>query len=284
MADPEPLEAFAEETKQVARSIAQRIVDSGREWLTGQLVALLIGAVGSSALAIAVLPIFAGVACALVTLAAVIYAIYARRLLATERRNRRWAHIQGKRVQQQQLRAQASVDNAVLLIGGDRQASVGTLRNRDLAQAVRHLLARLHQSALASRPHPQAAAQHQPAMPPAPDLTAVRRRLEQRQAEIKALEAEIQALSVPGDQALEAVARENRQAERDLSTAAREADRLARDRQRRGLTPTMPAGRELGLQLQIGPEGVRDVQRQPPTPTPEQIAAKALEQEPPRGR
>lgn len=152
MADPEPLEAFADEAKRAARSIRRRIVDRGREWLTGQLVALLVGAVGSGALAIVVLPIFAGVACALVTIAAVIYAIYARRLMDTERRNRRWAYIQGKRIQQKELRAQASVDSAVLVIAGERQPGPGTLRNPDLTQALRHLQARIHQTALTSRP------------------------------------------------------------------------------------------------------------------------------------
>jgi len=281
MADPAPLEAFADEAKRAARSIGRRIVDRGREWLTGQLVVLLLGAVGSGALAIVVLPIFAGVACALVTIAAVIYAIYARRLMDTERRNRRWAYIQGKRIQQKELRAQASVDSAVLVIGGERQAGLGTLRNPDLAQAVRHLqAARVHQTALASRPQPASAVQHQPAVPPAPDLTAVRRRLEQYQAEIKALEDEIQALALPGDQELQAAADASRQAQRELSTATREAERLARERRHQGKAPTAPAGTELGLQLNIGPAGVRAVQPTPLARTPEQIAARALAQDP----
>ncbi len=255
------------------------------EWLTlnltGQLVVLLLGAVGSGALAIVVLPIFAGVACALVTIAAVIYAIYARRLMDTERRNRRWAYIQGKRIQQKELRAQVSVDSAVLVIAGERQAGRGTLRNPDLAQAVRHLqAARVHQTALASRPQPASAVQHQPAVPPAPDLTAVRRRLERRQAEIKALEDEIQALALSGDQELQATAEHSRQAQRELSTATREAERLARERRHQGKAPTIPAGSELGLQLNIGPEGVRAVQPTPSARTPEQIAARALAQEP----
>jgi len=75
------LKLFAAAAKRAARSIGRRIVDRGREWLTGQLIALLLGAVGSGALAIAGLPIFVGVACALVTIAAVISAIYARRLM-----------------------------------------------------------------------------------------------------------------------------------------------------------------------------------------------------------
>jgi len=279
MADPEPLEAFTDEAKRAARSIGRRIVDRGREWLTGQLIALLLGAVGSGALAIVVLPIFAGVACALVTIAAVIYAIYARRLMDTERRNRRWAHIQGKRIQQKELRAQASVDSAVLMIAGE--AGLGTLRNPDLAQAVRHRqAARVHQTALASRPQPRSAIQHQPAVSPAPDLTAVRRRLERRQAEIKALEDEIQALALPGDQELQAAADASRQAQRELSTATREAERLARERRHQEKAPTAPAGTELGLQLNIGPAGVRAVQPTPSARTPEQIAARALAQDP----
>lgn len=281
MADPEPLEAFAEEAKQVARSIGRRIFDRGREWLTRQLVALLVGAGGSGALAIVVLPIFAGVACALVTTAAVIYAIYARRLMDTERRNRRWAWIQGKRVQQKELRAQASVDSAVLVICGDRQAGLGTtMRNPALAQAVRHLQAQSHQSSLASRPQPKSVAQHQPTIPAVSDLTAVRRRLEQSKAEVKALEDEIQALALADDQKLQVAADASRQAERELSAATREAERLARERKRQGKPPTAPAGSDLGLQLSIGPTGVRDVRPAAPRPTPEQIAAKALEQEP----
>ncbi len=280
MADPEPFDAFADEAKRAARSIGRRIVDRGREWLTGQLVALLVGAVGSGALAIVVLPIFAGVACALVTIAAVIYAIYARRLMDTERRNRRWAHIQGKRIQQKELRAHASVDSAVLVIAGERQPGPGTLRNPDLTQALRHLQARVHQTALTSRPQPASAVQHQPAVPPAPDLTAVRRRLERRQAEIKALEDEIQALALPGDQELQAAADASRQAQREQSSATREAERLARERRHQGEAPTAPAGTELGLQLNIGPEGVRDVQPTPSARTPEQIAARALAQDP----
>jgi len=281
MADPEPLEAFADEAKRAARSIGRRIVDRGRERLTSQLIALLLGAVGSGALAIVVLPIFAGVACALVTIAAVIYAIYARRLMDTERRNRRWTHIQGKRIQQKELRAQASVDSAVLAICGERQGGLGALRNPDLAQALRHLqAARAHKTALARRPQPASAVQHQPAVSPAPDLTAVRRRLERGQAEIKALEDEIQALVLPGDQELQAGAADSRQAERELSSATREAERLARERRHQGKAPTAPSGTEIGLQLNIGPEGVRDVQPTPPPRTPEQIAARALTQKP----
>lgn len=281
MLDQEPHEAFAADVQAAARSTWQKLIDRGSEWLTRTLLALLAAAIGSSALAIVVLPVFVGVACALITLAAVIYAIYARRLMDNERRMRRWAHIQGKRVQQAQLKANANVDNAVLVISGDRQAGFDSLGNRELAQAVRHLQARSQQAARAERPQPTGASVRQPAIPAAPDLAPVRRRIAQRKAEIKALEGEIQALAVPHDQELKAAAHDSRRAERELSSAARQADRQAQDRRRRGLTPTVTPGRELGLQLTMGPEGVRHVSRQPDAPTPEEITDQALKQEPP---
>ncbi|MGO9899666.1 MAG: hypothetical protein ACLP0J_08220 [Solirubrobacteraceae bacterium] len=213
----------------------------------------------SGALAIVVLPVFAGVACGLIALAAVAYGIWARRLMESERRNRRWAYIQGKRIQQRELRSLAAVDVAILAICGDRQVRFSGRQNPELTQALAHLEGRVRQTALAALPQDAGAAQRQPAVPAPPDLAAVRRRLQKRQSEIEALEAEIQALAVPGDAELEQDASERRQAELDLTEATWRAERAARERRRLGQKPTRAAGEEIGLQLQVGPEGVRQI-------------------------
>jgi hypothetical protein len=282
MTDQEPFDALADDAKQLALSVSRRIFERGREWLTHQLTVLMVGALASGALAIVVLPIFAGIACGLIALAAVVYAIWARRLMENERRNRRWVYIQGKRIQQRELRALAAVDVATLAMCGDRQARFSGRRSPELTQALAHLQGQVRRTALAAQPQPAVAAQRQPAVPAPPDLAAVRRRLQQRQAEAQALEAEIQALAAPGDSKLEQDAGERRQAERDLTEATRQAERAARERRRRGQKPTRPAGEEIGLQLQVGPEGVRQVRNMDPSTTPEELAPDALEHEPPR--
>lgn len=280
MTDPEPFDALTDDAKRLALSVSRRIFDRGREWLTHHLIVLVVGVLASGALAIAVLPIFAGIACGLIALAAVVYAIWARRLMENERRNRRWAYIQGKRIQQRELRALAAVDVATLAICGDRHARFSGRRNPELTQALAHVQGDVRRTALAAQP--AGAAQRQPAVPAPPDLAAVRRRLQKRQAELDALEAEIQALAAPGDRKLEHDAADRRQAERDLTEATRQADRAARERRRRGQKPTQPAGEGIGLQLQVGPDGVRQVRNMDPPKTPEELAADALEQQPPR--
>ena len=107
-------------------------------------------------------------------------------------------------------------------------------------------------------------------------MELIRRRLRRRQAEIEALEAEIQSLAVPDDSQLEEDAASLRQAEADLTAATAAADRAARDRRRRGQVPTAPAGDEVGLQLQVGPTGVRGVQHHPAPATPEEIVQDAV--------
>ena len=252
------------------------LVERGQVWLTGHLLVL---AIGGGAAAVVLLPILAGVVCAVVAITSVIFAIYSRRLMADERSKRRWAYVQGKRVQQRQLRAQAAIDNAILAICGDRQAQVSQQRNAELVQALRHLRGQLAQSA--ERPRPAGDAQPPPAVPAAPDLASVRQRLKQRMAHIEALEAEIQSLAVPVDDALREDAKELRKAEKELTAATREADRAARDRLRRGQTPTTPGGNQINFQLQVGPEGLRDIRQTELAPTPEEIAAHALTQRPP---
>lgn len=281
MADPEPFDSFADDAKQLARSLSRRIFERGREWLTRQLVTLMVGAVASGALAIVVLPIFAGLACGLVALAAVVYAVWARRLMESERRNRRWAYVQGKRIQQRELRALAAVDAATLAICGDRQARFSGRSNPELTQALAHLQAQVRRSAAAAQPQPAGAGQRQPALPASPDLAAVRQSLQRRQTEIEALEAEIQALAVPGDDKLAQDAAERRQAEQELTDATRRAERAARERRLRGQQPSRPPGEEIGLQVEVGPEGVRQVRQAESSATPEQIAAAALRREPP---
>lgn len=139
MTDLEPFDSFKQDAGKVVRSFKQRMFDRLRDWLTTHLVALVISAIAAGTVASVVLPVIAAVACGVVVIAAVIFAIWANRLMQNERRNRRWAYVQGKRMQQRELRALAAVDAATLAISGDRQVRVAAHRNPELVQAIAYL-------------------------------------------------------------------------------------------------------------------------------------------------
>jgi hypothetical protein len=112
---------------------------------------------------------------------------------------------------------------------------------------------------------------HVPVAPVAPDVTGVRWRRDLRMSELAKLEAEIQALWAPDVLELTVAAADAGRSYKNRRAAAHLADRVARDRQRRGRKPT-ERGSELGLQVSFHPNGSRVVRRVAPDATPEQIA------------
>jgi len=278
MQDLEPQDALREDVVRTVRSWRQRVADRARGWVTRWLVGVALTSVAGVVLAVLSLPLIAAVVCAVATTASLCTAVWARRLLYRERAARRWSWIAGKRAQQDLLTREQLVDTAVLVIAGepeDRALTIGA-RPAELRQATSYVRGRLAEAHASLRPQPTAAKHRRPAAPKKPDLAAVRRRRERRAAEIKALEAEIQQLANPDDAAAAMVAEEARMHARSVRQSAMDADQAARERTRRGRTPT---ARTEGTPIEVAfkPDGGRDVRRGSRRASPEQIASGATQ-------
>lgn len=273
MPPQEPLTQAAVEV----RGVGRRALVRGRDYLAthfgGQLLALLGGAASiGGALWFAFPWLVAAAGC--VTLGATaVYAVYCRRQLNDERMLRRRAYIEGKRVQQQALRAELALrDVAIGLVApGERRRlfDARTPGAREVRQAADYLAA-VARARLAEESAATGAGGRRRGVPPtpaAPKTATWKTRAVQLAAEIASLEAEIQALSVPGSGELQAGLDEARTRLR----SAREADRVARERHRAGRTPS-PSRADENFSLALRPDGSRNVQRHGGTSTPEQIA------------
>lgn len=202
------------------------------------------------------------------------YAIYARRMLVRARAPQRWSAIRSLRDRERAPKAERALDIAALALVGDRSArqSLQRLGQPKLSQAVRYVESRIAEAS-ATRPEPTRArkrAGNVRRLEP-PDQTVLRRRLLARETELRAVQAEIQALADPDHAPARLRARETRRVAKEAERAALEAGREARERRRRGLRATT-ATPELGLELAVGPEGIRSVRHKRPRPTPEDIA------------
>lgn len=272
----QPDEAALEAATRLGRRAWLRAIDALRVIFTVKSALIAVGGVGASVLAVLSLGALAGIACAAVTVGASVWAVFAGRLLIRERASARWAAIGVLRHEQRAVRAEAALDVVTLALAGDRTA-MGRLHRIGRPDLVRALRARDHalrQAAAGSTSaRPSRADARAAAPPPAPDTKKVRRHLSEREAELKAIEARIQAYADPTDDAAIRRAEAFRAQAKAAHDAALKADREARDRRRRGLPATVPPGREVGLELEITPAGVRSVRRSAARPTPEQLAA-----------
>lgn len=103
LSPPEPLDALRADVEGAVRRRWRDVRWWLRKFVGAQLVKLLLGGAASIALLLAALPFFAAATAAVVVGAAVGYAVYARKQLVDERTMRRWAFVQGKRMQQDVL-------------------------------------------------------------------------------------------------------------------------------------------------------------------------------------
>jgi len=231
--DPEPLAAARRSGEQLARRQARILYERMRTWVSRELLYLLGAAVATSATAVFVLPALAAVACGLVSLAALVVAVFARRLMHGERARRRWAEVATLRERERAMRAEDALDVVALGLAGDPDSRAALLRDRELWQAVRALEDRLAQAFEARRPL-QLTAEPKPGAPLSPpDIGGLRRRRAERHAGLSALRLEIRALEDPTDAKAAAAAESTRREERAARQAALAADRRAREEHRR---------------------------------------------------
>jgi hypothetical protein len=273
---PEPLDALRADVERAARRRLRNLRWWGRKWLGLQLTKLLAGAVASAGLAWIALPILAAACATIVIVLFGGYALYLRRQLVDERAMRRWAWVDGKRARQDVVSHQLALAEATLVLVGHPQdrRSRFTIRapgSREFVSAVRCLEARVAAAHHAQRPQPPRASRHRPAVPAAPDVSAVRRRRDVLKAELSKLDAEIQALAVPDAIDVGRAAEEAVRSFKKQRDAAHEADVAARERHRAGRAPTKRAA-EPAMQVIAEPGGMRQVRNAAPVSTPEQIA------------
>lgn len=272
--DPEPIDAARQAAGEFVDDQKRRARDLLLDWAPREVLGLALAALGVSAASIiGALPILAIVGVVLLSVAAVVSVVFARRLLHGERARRRWAEVAALRAKQDALRLQEAIDVVTLVLCGDRSArqDLHRIRQPELAQALRVVQ---HQSAQAradERPQPRGHRIRQPAQPTPPDLKAIAARRRAGAKELEAAEARIQALADPTDDAGAALADELREDAKGARKAALDATKLARDRRRRGVRATMRAGSANALDVKVGPEGVRDVQQRA-VRSPEELA------------
>jgi hypothetical protein len=273
-ADQQPEDLAVEVARESLKKWGMRLADWGRAWFTGKLVALIVAGVVSVVGAFVALPWVVAAGCTIVVAAALTWAVAARRLMHVERARRRWQEVGLVRVELRAVRAERALAAAILDTAGHpadrRRAPV----HPDVKRALAHRDARIRASAEEAAAGPRAANAEQRSSrpsPPAFDVEPVRARLAHLDAEIKALDAHIASLADTSDRPAVQAARESAQEAREARNAALEADRLARDRRRRGLPATAAEGEQV-LRMTLDSAGNRNVTREPAASTPEQIA------------
>lgn len=182
--DAQPPDVFREETQRprdhtgpTVRGVVSGVSHSGS-------LALVLGASGSAALAIVVLPVFVGFACALVTVTAVIHAVYAHQLMHQERRSRRWVvgRCQAPPARDRRTRRHPRCGRArsQRSTRGPRGVRPYAGRHRELGEVIRYLEHRVREPRQETRPQPARAPQRHPAAAKRLDPRPVRERRHRR--------------------------------------------------------------------------------------------------------
>jgi hypothetical protein len=203
----------------------------------------------------------------------IVYCVFLTRKLRRMDAERRWNWVGMQRLKQENIRAQAEIDQATLLLLGDR-GSIGRVRSQQLREAVSYVRSRyaLHQA----EQSPLSPSHRSTPPIKQPDIAPIIRRLERRKAEVTEAEARIQSYADRDsvDRAMEAeVATRTR---RQIQDDAIAADRAARTNARRGRAAS-PSSAGIAMQIKVGLNGSRDVTAGAPPRTPEQIAAGEIE-------
>lgn len=282
--DDRPDAQAIRDAQAVVARVRAFIADHVRDSIGARLARRLLLALGVGGAALYVLPIVVAVVGIALMVVIAIGAIYAyKELNATDRYRRHVEQVPALRLEQRALRAELVLQETILAIAGegaDRESRARVMaRQPELARALRyaeHQRRPLAAAVAAERREPPGAKFRRPAEPRKADLPKVRRHRQRLQAEIAALEARIQAATLP-DAQREREVQETGERLKALRQAALEAERLARSRDRRGLSPTDPTG-EHRIDLSISSMGVRDVQQRSPAQTPEQIVQAAQHQ------
>jgi hypothetical protein len=274
--NPEPPDDFAADAERLYEKGLDAAATIAREHLPRWVLGLLTGSVFTSVAALIVAPAAIGIAAALVILACFICTYYARRRMHQERRLRAHMAIREKRLQREILERENALDRELLLFAGDprdRQLRHRTRRTDQARQVLAWVEHRIRRSRSEERPQPAKARRRggAPAEPPAPDLAKIRRRIDERTAEIAALDAERELLMVSDDPAAAVEAAETRERAKALRSAARKADREARELRRRGARATGRSGSHT-FELGATPDGRNRVTRGGYKPSPEELA------------
>lgn len=271
MPDKDGFEEIGEDAKRIAGSAWTFVVEHAREWFGAKLALAAATLLAGAAAATFVLPLFLAVLGGFAAIAIVVYGVYGHRRAHKEKVLRRQAAISALRTRQRALRQEAAICEATLALAGkpnERGGRLGLRGFNELAAAIRyakagHSWARRERltTAPVERDHLPT-----PAPPKAPNVAVSRQRLAVLDAEDKSLEAQIQALAYPSKE-LERDAKEAR----EEWHRARDADREARSRGRRGRRP-WPEQPGMAFEVGTKPDGLPHARRLPPKPTPEQIA------------
>lgn len=186
-----------DEAGEVGRRALHWLIDRARTVLTVKLGVSVVTALALAAAAALVFPLFVAIGLVVVTVFLVVWAVQSQRLLHRERSAGRWRSIDILRAHQRELRAQASIREATLVVAGepvDREAAMRAYQ--PLVAAVRYREARMR-AALKADASPRQR-QRADAAPKAPDLGPTRRELKELREKDELVEVRIQALAAPG--------------------------------------------------------------------------------------
>lgn len=255
----EPLDVVRAAVEPKLRLSAQNVGWTVHNWLGRQLVRWGVAAAGSTGLAVYALPTAAAASAAGVIAVLLAFCVGQRIQYVRLEGPTRWSlQIANRCLKRDVLKAELALRQATLLLAGDRRDRQVQLRmhapgTQDFVKILRYDRGRRAAAATAERPQPPKARVRQAAATPkAPDVASVRRRRDLIVKELAVLEEEIQALAVPQDGERAELAAVSRRTLDEQRSAANRADRDARDRARRGLSPVPPDG-EVALKLTANP-------------------------------
>lgn len=268
--------------EQLAKETGYALVNRARRWVrdvgtrfASIAVLKLLGIGGATAvIGFISLPLMLACLLAAFVIGGGIWLVFAHKAFYEQKTMREWAVVAAKRLEQQKLRAEKREAEAVLLIVGDpKDRGVHLYKRRpELGQAIAWQRQRLLTASADQNARPAGAHVRAKNAPGPPNLDPVRAQIRQLDAELNALEAEIQALALPEARSLALKATEARAHVSLLKDRALKARQAARERHRAGLPPTAEAP-GMRLQVQVDPlAGHHAIEQLPPEPTPEQIA------------
>ena len=272
----------------------RRIVRFARRWAPSIVWGHLLG--GGGLVTAAMIAAISGhlrfvvvVGFAAFAISAVVALVGGQSVMRGEQLRRAHAEIRQGRLREQILELQDALDAIELYASGDaegRRALVDDHKARRLLTPLVNLerrAAAAASAARADRPKPASAARRSasPLHAPKPaDTAKIKRRRTERARDLGELRAEIQALAADDDKGVQRVLQETRTEAKALRERAWEADKMVRERLRRGLPP-LPndPGPSHGLDLTIRP--LDDVTvRSSVRPSPEMVAnGESLEEE-----
>jgi hypothetical protein len=268
--DKDGFDELGEDAKRIGGNAWTFLVEHAREWLGAKLAIAAATVLAGAAATTFVLPFLLAFLCGVAAIGVVAYGVYGHRRAHKEKVLRRQAAISALRTRQRALRQEAAICEATLALAGKQNERGGRLGLRgfdELAAALRY--AKAGRSGLVEResPYPLIAAICRPLLlPNHPTLRNLASASPSLILRTSLSRAQIQALAYPSKD-LERDAKEVR----EKWHHARDADREARSRGRRGHRP-WPEQPGMAFEVGTKPDGLPHARRLPPKATPEQIA------------